>query len=408
MSRLPLYALVVAYGVSVAGTAMSALAIPWLVLSTTGSAGRTGIVGFAEMAPYVAMQVIAGPLVDRVGAKRGCVLGNAAACMAVCAIPVLYAAGHLSFAVLVVLVAVGGAVRGTADTATAPLVPATAKLADMPMERAAGLYSGANRTGLFAGAPLAGVVVAAANAPVAVAIDGLTFGAAAVVIAALVPALVPALGPSSTGDGYFTSLGEGLRFIGADRLLLGIVLLVAATNLLDQALFSVLVPVWVRDRLHDPTALGFLGGVSNVGALLGVLLAAWLGPRLPRRATFSIGYFLGGAPAFLALAAFSTLWPVLVVVGLAGLAGGVINPILGALQYERIPEHLQARVLGAVKASAWVGMPFGSLLGGALTESAGLTAALLVTGIAMFIATLAPFVFPTWRQLDARPAMVAA
>ena len=40
--RLPLYGLVLAYGVSQLGTVMSGLAIPWLVLVTTGSAARAG------------------------------------------------------------------------------------------------------------------------------------------------------------------------------------------------------------------------------------------------------------------------------------------------------------------------------------------------------------------------------
>jgi MFS family permease len=400
MTARPLYALVGATGLSVAGTAMSALAIPWLVLSTTGSAGRTGVVGFAEMAPYVLLQATTGPLVDRLGAKRACVLGNTVAAVLVCAIPAAYQAGVLHFAVLIALVAVGGAVRGLADTATGPLVPATAKLGAVPMERAAAWYSGANRTGMLVGAPLAGVIVAAAGAPVAVLIDGLTFAAAAGAIALLVQGRgTPEKSPAT--NGYFASLGEGLRFIGADRLLLGVVLLVAVTNLLDQALFSVLIPVWVKDRLHDPTALGFLGGLSNIGAVVGVFAAAWLGPRIPRRTTFMVGYFLGGAPVFFALAIFTVLPPVLVVTALAGLAGGVINPIIGAVEYERIPEPLQARVLGAVKASAWVGIPFGSLLGGGLTASVGLTAALVVTGSAMLLATLAPFVFPTWQQLGA-------
>jgi DNA-binding transcriptional ArsR family regulator len=214
-----------------------------------------------------------------------------------------------------------------------------------------------------------------------------------------------ATGGTSTLDrsprrgGYFASLGESLRFIGADQLLLGLVVLVvlvAVTNLLDQALFSVLIPVWVKDRLHDPTALGFRCGLSNIGALVGVLVAAWLGSRIPRRMTFTVGYLLGGAPVFFALAAFNVLLPMLVITALAGLAGSVMNPIVGAVEYERIPEHLQARVLGAVKASAWVGIPFGSLLGGALTVSIGLTATLVVTGVAMLLAAIRPATMSRW------------
>ncbi len=54
-ARRPLAALLSASLISLLGTAMSQLAIPWLVLTTTGSAARTGTVAFAETAPYVAL-----------------------------------------------------------------------------------------------------------------------------------------------------------------------------------------------------------------------------------------------------------------------------------------------------------------------------------------------------------------
>ncbi|MDT4907357.1 MAG: hypothetical protein QOI69_598, partial [Pseudonocardiales bacterium] len=141
--RTPLYGLVSAYLISQIGTAMSALAIPWLVLVSTGSAAKTGLVGFAEMAPYVLLQASGGPLADRVGLRRTCVIGNLAAAVAVGAIPALHALGALSLGALVGLVAVAGAVRGLADAATNPLVPGTARLGKFDLERAAGLYSAA-------------------------------------------------------------------------------------------------------------------------------------------------------------------------------------------------------------------------------------------------------------------------
>lgn len=402
-TRLPLYGLLSGYLVSALGTAMSALAIPWLVLTTTGSAGRTGVVGFAEMAPYVLLQATAGPLVDRIGARRTCVIGNLAAALAVCVIPALYAGGGGRLGVLIGLVAVAGALRGLADVACNPLVPGAAALGAVGSERAAGLYSGANRAGPLIGAPLAGILVAAAGAPLVVLVDGLTFAVAAVIIAGGVPV---AAQPPIQADhpltvvGYLRQLGAGMRFLRCDRLLLGIVTMVAVTNLLDQALTSVLLPVWVRDRLHTPAALGFLGGAAAVGALLGILAGAWIGHRLPRRTTYAWGFLVAGAPLFLAPALLPALSPVLAIYLICGLAGGSVNPIIGALQYERIPAQLQARVLGSVKASAWVGIPFGSLLGGALTDAAGLRTALLACGAAMLLATLAPFVFPAWRDMN--------
>jgi MFS family permease len=385
---------------------MSALAIPWLVLTTTGSAAQTGLVAFAEMAPYVALQALAGPLVDRVGARRACVLGNIAAAVAVCAIPGLYAIGALHLGVLAGLVAAAGAVRGVADCANSVLVPGAATLGTVPLDRAAGLASSANRAGQLLGAPLAGVLVTLAGAPVVVLIDGLTFAAAALLIGALVPVAAQPEAPKPQRMSlrrYATDLADGLRFIRGDRLLLVLITMIAVTNLLDQGFAAVLLPVWVRDHLHRPEALGLIAGVLGVGSLLGSLAGAWAGPRLPRRTTYALGSVIGGAPPFIALALASTLPPVLTVVLVAGLAGGVLNPILGALQYERIPPHLRARVLGAIKASAWAGIPFGSLLAGALADSVGLRTALLAMGVVFLVVTLAPLPLPAMRGMNRAP-----
>ncbi|HEY2795888.1 MAG TPA: MFS transporter, partial [Micromonosporaceae bacterium] len=185
--RLPLYGLVSAYLVSECGTAMAAIAIPWLVLVTTGSAASTGVIGFAQMAPYVVAQATGGPLADRIGLRRTCVLGNVAAAVPMCAIPLLHAHGDLHLGALAALVAVAGAVRGLADAATTPLIPMTAAVGEVASERAAGIYSAANRSAMLIGMPLAGVLIAVTSAPTVVLIDGLTFAVAAAVIVAVLP-----------------------------------------------------------------------------------------------------------------------------------------------------------------------------------------------------------------------------
>lgn len=406
----PLYGFVAAYLVSETGTAMSAVAVPWLVLVITGSAADTGIVGFAQMAPYVTLQAMAGPIVDRIGLRRTFLLGNTVAAITMCAIPLLHTAGHLDLGALAGLVAVAGAVRGLADCATAPLVPALAKLTNMPYERAAGIYSGEGRAALLIGMPAAGALIAAAGPYAVVLIDGISFAAGVAILAAFVPSSVGRAEPASSAmtlRSYASDLTEGLRFLRADRLLLGLAITSCLTNLLDQALTSVLLPVWAHDRVHRAIAIGLVGGVLGVGLLGGVLVGAWLGPRLPRRLIYSVGMLVSASPPFFALAAWASLSPVLPIVLFCGLAGGVMNPISGAVMYERIPPQLQARVLGAVKATAWLGIPFGSLFGGLVTQAAGLTVALVLSGSLMLVVTLGPFVFPAWRGLDRQPSATA-
>jgi MFS family permease len=403
-NRRGLVGLLCATGVSTLGTRMSFLALPWFVLTTTGSATRTGLVAFAEMAPYVGVQALGGPMVDRLGARRVSIGTDVLAALFVGAVPALSSLHMLSLPLLGALVAVAGAMRGAGDSARDVLVPGVGELAEVPLERSSGLYDGVSRVATLVGAPLAGALVLVMSALGVLAIDAGTFAVSALVVCALVPQA--AQPPPHPGDAvgaeasYVSSLAEGFRYLLNDRLLVAIAAMVLVTNFVDQAGGAVLLPVWAHDVAHSSLALGLLGGVFSLGAVGGNAVTTWLGPKLPRRITYAAGFFFAGAPRFLALALFTSASPVLGVMLLGGLGAGGINPILGAVEYARVPRHLQARVLGAVGASAWAGIPFGSLAGGLAVSAFGLRTALLAAAVIYGVTTLAPFVFPVWRQMD--------
>jgi MFS family permease len=397
--------LLTSVGVSLLGTRMSFVAIPWFVLSTTHSPTRTGLVAFAEMTPYVMVQAMGGPLVDRVGARRISVVTDLMAGLCFGTVPFLHLLGDLSLPPLAGLVAVGGSCRGAGDAARDVLVPGVGELAAVPLERSSGLYDGVSRLATLIGAPVAGVLIAVTSATSVLAIDAATFAVSSVVVWWLVPLSAqpppaPVVDAGAAAPSYFGSLAEGFRYLRGDRLLLGIATMVAVTNLIDQASGAVLTPVWAVQVAHSSVALGLIGGAFGIGAVAGNAVTTWIGSRMPRRLTYGIGFLLCGAPRFIALAVAATVSPVLVVMVISGLGAGGINPILGAVEYSRVPRHLQARVLGAVGATAWVGIPVGSLAGGALVTGIGLRGALLSAAVLYGVTTLAPFVFPVWRQMD--------
>jgi MFS family permease len=400
--KAPFRGLLTATLISSAGTSMSAIAIPWLVLSRTGSAAMTGTVAFAQMIAYVLAQLLAGPVVDRAGLRRSFVAGNAVAALLVGAIPAVDAStGHLPMAVLILLVTVAGAVRGAADTAGSALVPTAADLGGIPMERAAGLNSGAQRTALLIGAPLGGALVATVGPGAAIAVDAATFALAAVTVALTLPADARNAGDVSEHffRRYVRDLREGFAFVRSDRLLLGIITMVLATNLLDQGFSEVMIPVWVKRELGTPGPLGVIGAVSAVGMVAGNLIGAWLGPRISRLTLYRVGFLVGGGPRLAVLAIATTLAPVLAVFLVTEAFGGSLNPVIGATTYERVPEALRARALGTIRATAWIGIPFGALLGGLLVQSLSLRTAVIIFAAAYFATTLAPFVLPIWREL---------
>ncbi len=407
--RRGILGLLAANGVSTLGTRMSMLAIPWFVLTTSGSAAETGLVAFAETAPYVLLMAIGGPWVDRVGAWRVAIASEITAGVAMGAIPLLFLTGHLSLPLLAGLAAVAGGVRGAGDTGNRVLVPALAEDARMPLERASGLFDGISRTAGMVGVPLAGLLIAASSAPAVIVVDAASFVVSGALILALVPRTSqPVAHPDEEGAGYLERLGQGMRYLRGDRLLMGIALMVLVTNLIDAASGSVLMPLWGQERLGSPVGIGLISGVFGLGAVCGNAALSWLAPQLPRRWVYGLGFLIAGGPRFAAMALLSTVPPMLVVGFLAGFGAGSINPILGAVEYERVPRHLQARVLGAIGALAWAGIPFGGILGGALAQSLGLTATLWLAGGAYLLTTLAPFVFPAWRQMDRRQSSAAS
>ncbi|CAA9337489.1 MAG: hypothetical protein AVDCRST_MAG36-1241 [uncultured Nocardioidaceae bacterium] len=397
--------------VSLLGTRVSMIAVPWLVLTTTGSPVLTGLVACAEMAPYVVLKALTGPLVDRLGARRVCVTADLVSLVVVGAIPVLHALDLLRFPVLVLLVAVTGAVRGPGDGAKQALVPVVVRASGVSLERATGLHSACERLASTAGAAVAGALVAAVGPATALALDAVSFGASALLLVATAPRTDPSAGGASDpGDpdqaaSYLTRLREGWQFLRHEPVLLAMTGMVAVSNLLDAAFSTVLVPVWARETGGGAGALGLWFGSFSAAAVVGSLLASRYGDRLPRYPVYVGAFLLAGPPRFLLLVLDVEtglgLGPVVAVTVVAGFACGFINPVLGAVLYERVPARLTGRVTALEGAVCWSLLPFGGLLGGLLVGATGLTAALVAVGAAYLVVTLSPLVVPAWRTLDA-------
>ncbi len=206
------------------------------------------------------------------------------------------------------------------------------------------------------------------------------------------------------GTPYRTRLREGWDFLRRDRILLAITVMVALTNLLDVAYATVLVPVWARDVVGSASGVAVLFGVFGGSAALGALCASAWAARMPRRMTYLVAFLLAGAPRFLVLAFDSPVWLVVLTCVVAGFAAGFINPILGAVIFERIPAELTGRVSALSTAMCFALIPFGGVLGGVLVASVGLSTTLVALGLAYLLFTMLPALDPRWRELDRRPS----
>jgi MFS family permease len=413
--RRPLYGWLAADALSVTGTRVSMIAVPLFVLETTGSPTKTGLVALAEALPMVLAKVLGGPAIDRLGPRRVAITCDVGSVAAVGAIPLLYDAGLMAFPLLLVLVAIAGALRGPGDAAKHAMVPTLVTEAGVPMERATGLASTVERTASMLGAGLGGLLVAGLGAANALLVDAVSFGLSALVLAWATRPLGAASAARPASDAeeadpapYVEQLRAGWRFLRGDRVLLGITVMVALTNLLDAAWASVLMPVWAVETGNGAKALGLLFAVFSGASAIGALVAAVWAARLPRYATYLVAFLVCGAPRFVVMALDSPLAMVAAVAVAAGFASGFLNPILGAVIFERIPAPLVGRVSSLTTAMCFALLPFGGLLGGVLIAVGGLPFAMAACGVAYFAVTMLPALDRRWREMDERPEPVAA
>jgi MFS family permease len=399
-SHRGLVGLLAAEAVSLSGSRLSMIAIPWFMITTTGSPLLTGMAAFAEGVPYVVAKALGGPMIDRLGARRVTVAADGLSALTVAAIPVLHALGLLPLGVFLALVALLGLFRGPADAATKTLIPAVAEQSRVPLERATGLSGTLERLATTVGAAGAGALVAVIGPIPALLLNSAAF-AVAMLIVRLTVSVPPPDDVEADGEGgYFARLRTGFVFFIGERFLRSLAGMIAATNLLTAAMVSVLLPVWAHSTGHGPAAMGVLNALFAGSAIGTSLLASAFAERLPRRATFLVGFLLTGAPRFIILAMDVPLWLIGAVWVIAGLGQGTLNPILWAVIFERIPRHLLGRVQSLISSLTWAGIPLGPPIAGALLGLFGLGPVLVLCGIAFFAVTAPVGLQREWSEME--------
>jgi MFS family permease len=392
--------------VSLTGTRVSAVALPWFVLVTTGSATQTGLVAFCEMTPYVVVKAFTGPLVDRIGPRAVSWTTDLASATAAAAVPLFHALHLLSFPLLLALVALIGAARGPGDLAKEVMVSEAAERGRVPLERATGLSGVTERLASTIGPAAGGTLVALLGPLTGLVVNAGCFALGSVIIGLSLPrgmghaAEETPSQAEESGPGYWRRFGEGFTFLRGEPLLLTVIVMVAITNLLDAAFATVLVPVWAKESGNGPTAIGLMGSVMGAAAVAGSLIAAMAAHRLRRRVVFFTGFLLAGAPRFLVLASDAPMGAVLAVFAVSGFGAGFVNPVLGAVLFERVPRRILGRVKALGNSLAWAGIPLGGLIAGAAVASVGLVPVLIAGGTAYFLTTNLTGLRPEWRQMD--------
>jgi MFS family permease len=361
----PMRALLAAEVISMTGAQMTWVALPWFVLTTTGSATRMSLVMAAEAVGLALVGFPSGRLLNRLGARRTMLLCDALRGPLMLSVPVLYWVDGLSLGLLIAVSFVLGAFSAPYYAAQRMILPELLGEDEATVSQASALFQGATRITLLLGPVTAGVLIGIIGAPVVLVVDAATYVVAVLLVALAVPAT-----EAAAADEEDRGVLTGLRWVAKEPLIRAWRFCFIVGDVAWQAIFVAL-PVLVVARYDsDPRIVGVLFAAFGVGAVLGNVVAYRLVQRVDGLTVIARVALPQALPLWLLVADLPASAAVAALFA-SGLANGLINPSLHAIITLRIPPALRGTVMTSLMTLYALAMPIGILGAGPLLDAFG-------------------------------------
>jgi Transmembrane secretion effector len=382
--------------VSLGGTAIAVVALPFAVLASGGSVSDVGYVPTAEVVPVVAFLLAGGVVADRLPRQRVLLAANAGQALAQAAAAGLVLTGGARVWELAVLAGARGTGFGFSYPAAAGLLPQTVPAA---LRARANAMDRIGRNGAqIGGAALGGVLVGVAGPGWGLAVDAASFAVAAVLRGGMrFPALPPVAAVS-----MLRQLREGWREFSSRRWLWVIVAEFACFNVVFAATTGVLGPVVCDARLGGARAWGIILAVYAAGAVAGgVIMLRFRPQRMLVAGSVSVAAF--------SLFLFALAVPLMVpLIAAAALLAGVGPEVFLVNWATTLQQEIEPGMLSRVSAYDGVGSfsmaPAGTAAAGPLAGIFGVPAVLAAGGIVIVLLTAAVLLVPDVRHIQRQDA----
>ncbi|MFC7213898.1 MFS transporter [Saliphagus sp. GCM10025334] len=388
-----------------AGDSLYTVAVLWLVFELSGSTFLTGVANSILLLPWL-LQILAGPIVDRLPLRAVLVGSQVLQGVVVLALPLAAAMGRLSVGVLLAVVPV-------LTLATLLMAPMQAALlprivTDTRLSRANSALATVTLGLDMVFDALGGLFIAVFGATTLFLFDSVTFAVAGLLFAGIA---VPTPGtadeptaengePESVLGSYVDDLREGIDVLRG-TVFVELVFLTAVANFATGVTLAILPAV--GDGLGGPAVYGLLLGALGIGRLVGSLVAPSL-ERVGYGRLLLVGHSLG-ACCWLAAVYAPSPAPTVVLFGLAWVPAGVSGVLTSTLNQTVFPADLLARVSSTKGTASGARLPLGSLVGGLIATVVGPTTTMGLAAFGFGFTGLYVLMRPRLRRL---PAVVNA
>jgi len=366
--------------ISLIGTWVQRIALPWLVYQQTGSAFLLGVVGFAGQIPTLLLGPFAGVLIDRWNRYHILIATQILAMMQAFALVALYYSRSIQIWHIILLGVFLGAINAFDMPARQAFVVEMVTKRD-DLGNAIALNSSMVNSARLIGPSVAGILIAATGEGVCFLINGVSY---LFVIVSLLMMRIPKKEIKPKTTRVLHELKEGMSYVFGFRPLRDIILLLGLVSLMGMS-YAVLMPVFAKEILHGGShTFGFLMGASGTGALAGALTLASRKSALGLERIIPLSAFLFGA----GLISLSLSRLFLLSMGLMLITGlGMImlmassNTVLQTI----VDDDKRGRMMSFYMIAFLGTAPFGSLFAGGLASRIGAPLTLTIGGTAVLI-----------------------
>jgi MFS family permease len=369
--------------ISLIGTWMQRIAMPWLVYHMTGSALLLGVVSFAGQIPTFVLSPFAGVLTDRWNRYRVLLFTQIFSLIQAGVLALLCLAGVIQIWEIVGLSVILGCINAFD-------VPARHSFVIEMVENKEDLGNGiALNSMMFNGARLIGPSIA--GMMLATTSEGVCFLLNAVsyifVIASL---LLMRLKPRETikrDKQILTEFREGFRYTFGFAPIKHLLILLSISSLMGMS-YTVLMPVFAKEILHGGShTYGFLMGAAGFGALMGALFLASRKSVIKLGRIVPLSTILFGT-GLLALS-FSRIFPLsLILMVFVGLGMMMQTAASNTILQTITDDDKRGRVMSFYTMAIMGTAPFGSLLAGSMAKVIGTPVTIFAGGLSCIIGAI--------------------
>jgi len=384
--------LYIAQFVSLLGTMITYVALPYQMYRLTESSLSVGLLGLAELVSLLATAFLGGMLADVVDRRRmaiGTDIGLAAGSGALAVLATGSASTWPLYLVAAWMSGVSGLQRPSIESLSPRLVPRD----ELPAAGALAVFRGS--VSMIVGPAVGGALIVSAGLPVTYMADVASYGVSLACLS-MIRAVPP---PDDADPPSVAAVIEGFRYARSRHELIGtyVVDFVAMVFGMPLALFPA-----VSDRLGGPSVLGWLYAAPAAGALVASLTSRWT-PRVNRH---GLAVMVAATVWGVAIAGFGfsvTLWPALACLAVAGAADAISGIFRMTMWNQTIPDALRGRLASIEMVSYSSGPLLGHVEAGAVAAAFGVQASVVSGGILCVVAVIAcGFWLPRFVRYDAR------